>query len=92
MKHPKRQPLNKTFAKPYTIRSYNKGGQRTPELKEFEDKALSSKSKALAREKELYEALLDKLAEELSSLISSSEAIAELDVLNNFAERAVNLD
>ena len=78
----------------YVRRQTLKNAERfiTPELKEFEDKALSSKSKALAREKELYEALLDKLAEELSSLISSSEAIAELDVLNNFAERAVNLD
>ena len=84
----------KTLPAEYVRRQTLKNAERfiTPELKAFEDKALSSKSKALAREKELYEALLDKLAEELSSLITSSEAIAELDVLNNFAERAVNLD
>ncbi len=78
----------------YVRRQTLKNAERyiTPELKEFEDKALSSKSKALAREKDLYDALLDKLAEELGRLIISAEAIAELDVLNNFAERAANLD
>lgn len=64
----------------------------TPELKEFEDKVLSANSKALAREKALYDALLDQLAEHLAELLASAEAIAELDVLNCFAERARNLN
>lgn len=64
----------------------------TPELKTFEDKALSSRSRALAREKELYEALLDKLIDELAPLQKSAAAIATLDVLNNLAERATTLN
>ncbi len=78
----------------YQRRQTLKNAERyiTPELKEFEDKVLSSRSKSLAREKELYDALLETLALELAALIASAEALAELDVLANFAERAVNLD
>jgi len=64
----------------------------TPELKEFEDKALSASSKALAREKQLYEELLDALLQELAALQQTAFSLAELDVLNNFAERALVLD
>lgn len=64
----------------------------TPELKGFEDKALSSKSRALAREKHLYENLLDTLFESLENLQTCANAIAELDVLNNFAECADQLN
>ncbi len=64
----------------------------TPELKEFEDKALSSKSRALAREKILYEKLLDQLLDELAHLQDSATAIAQLDVLNTLSERADNLN
>ena len=60
----------------------------TPELKEFEDKALSAKSRALAREKMLYDQLVGRLAENISELQTSARALAELDVLSNFAERA----
>ena len=63
----------------------------TPELKTFEDKALSSKSRALAQEKALYEALIETLAEHLIPLQESAQAIAELDVLSCFAERAETL-
>lgn len=63
----------------------------TPELKTFEDKALSSKSRALAQEKALYEALIETLAEHLIPLQESTQAIAELDVLSCFAERAETL-
>ncbi|MDD9891095.1 MAG: DNA mismatch repair protein MutS [Gammaproteobacteria bacterium] len=78
----------------YIRRQTLKNAERfiTPELKEFEDKVLSAKSKALAREKALYDELLEKLAAELSLLINSAEAISELDVLNCFANRAVNLN
>lgn len=64
----------------------------TPELKAYEDKALSSKEKALAREKLLYDALLQKLLLELNPLQKSASALAELDVLTNLAERADSLN
>ena len=60
----------------------------TPELKQFEDKALSSRSRALAREKFLYEALVERIAEDLVPLQTTSRAICDLDVLACFAERA----
>ena len=64
----------------------------TPELKTFEDRALSAQSRALAREKLLYEGILDVLNSDLGPLQDSAEALAELDVLANFAERAAALD
>ncbi len=64
----------------------------TPELKTFEDRALSAQSRALAREKQLYEGLLDTLNEDLAPLQGTAEGLAELDVLTNFAERAAALD
>ncbi|MDG2420923.1 MAG: DNA mismatch repair protein MutS [Gammaproteobacteria bacterium] len=78
----------------YIRRQTLKNAERfiTPELKEFEDKVLSAKTKALAREKKLYEELLGTLAEDLEKLQKSAKAIAELDVLNAFADRAVNLN
>ena len=78
----------------YVRRQTLKNAERfiTPELKEFEDKVLSARSKSLSREKALYESLLEEVAIELTRLISSAEAIAELDVFNCFAERAVNLE
>lgn len=78
----------------YTRRQTLKNVERyiTPELKAFEDKVLSSKSKALAREKYLYEALLEKLILELEPLQLMATALADLDVLVNLAERAVTLN
>ncbi|WP_035514440.1 DNA mismatch repair protein MutS [Pseudohaliea rubra] len=78
----------------YTRRQTLKNAERfiTPELKTFEDKALSSKSRALAREKALYDGLLDQLNEALAPLKTSAAAIAELDVLANLAERADALE
>ncbi|PTU32186.1 DNA mismatch repair protein MutS [Stenotrophobium rhamnosiphilum] len=64
----------------------------TEELKKFEDQVLSARDRALAREKELYEALLDRLARHLQPLQASAAAIAELDVLANYAERAQSLN
>ena len=64
----------------------------TPELKEFEDKALSASARALAREKQLYDELIERLNEELYALQKASDALCELDVLANFAERAMTLD
>ncbi len=78
----------------YIRRQTLKNAERfiTPELKEFEDKALSSKSRALNREKVLYESLLETLNEQIVALQDCASALAELDVLSNFAERAANLN
>ncbi len=77
----------------YLRRQTLKAAERyiTDELKHFEDKVLSAKERALNREKYLYDLLLDQLLESLSDLQTSSAALAELDVLNNFAERADTL-
>ena len=63
----------------------------TPELKAFEEKVLSANEKALAKEKALYEELFELLAPQLRALQLSAQAICELDVLANFAERAFTL-
>jgi DNA mismatch repair protein MutS len=78
----------------YQRRQTLKGNERfiTPELKTFEDKALSAKSRSLAREKDLYDALLDAVAAELPVLQSTAAALAEMDVLATFAIRAYQLD
>ncbi|PCJ33942.1 MAG: DNA mismatch repair protein MutS [Moraxellaceae bacterium] len=77
----------------YIRRQTLKNAERfiTPELKAFEDKALSAKSRALAREKALYDELVNKLHEHLLELQNSFEAVCELDVLSCFAERADTL-
>ncbi|MCV2403378.1 DNA mismatch repair protein MutS [Marinomonas sp. C2222] len=78
----------------YIRRQTLKNAERfiTPELKTFEDKALSAKSKSLAREKELYENLLDLLNNSLRELQTTSQALAQLDVLSNFALQADKLN
>jgi len=77
----------------YIRRQTLKNAERfiTPELKEFEDKALSAKSRALAREKALWDEVLETVAAELAPLQDAAQALAELDVLSNFAERATSL-
>ena len=78
----------------YRRRQTLKNAERyiTPELKTFEDKALSANERALAREKFLYEQLLDQLAPHIPALQSIAAALAELDVLATFAERAATLN
>ena len=78
----------------YVRRQTLKNAERfiTPELKTFEDKALSSKSRALAREKHLYDALVATIGEDLVSLQQTALALCDLDVLACFAERAQALD
>tara|TARA_R110000868_G_scaffold411409_2_gene703782 strand:+ start:13777 stop:16305 length:2529 start_codon:yes stop_codon:yes gene_type:complete len=77
----------------YLRRQTLKNAERyiTPELKVFEDKILSSQERALAREKFLYEQLLDILNEHLLPLQSMASSLAALDVLTNLAERAQQL-
>ena len=77
----------------YIRRQTLKNAERfiTPELKTFEDKALSAKSRALSREKALYEEIIEQLNEHLLALQTSAAGIAELDVLTTLAERADKL-
>ncbi|HBT56034.1 MAG TPA: DNA mismatch repair protein MutS, partial [Pseudomonas sp.] len=78
----------------YIRRQTLKGAERfiTPELKAFEDKALSARSRALAREKQLYDELIDRLNEDLAALQTTAASLAEIDVLCTLAERAGSLD
>jgi DNA mismatch repair protein MutS len=78
----------------YVRRQTLKGAERyiTPELKLFEDQVLSSRERALAREKALYDELLARLADSLPPLQTTATGIATLDVLANLAERAEALN
>ena len=77
----------------YTRRQTLKGVERyiTPELKGFETHILSASDRALRRERELYESLLIQLLPQVRGLQDTSAALAELDVLASFAERAEQL-
>jgi DNA mismatch repair protein MutS len=77
----------------YQRRQTLKNAERfiTPELKAFEDKALSAQDRALAREKWLFEQLLDQLQAHLQPLGALGRALAALDVLATLAERAATL-
>ncbi|MBW8372201.1 MAG: DNA mismatch repair protein MutS [Thiobacillus sp.] len=77
----------------YRRRQTLKNAERyiTPELKAFEDKALSAQDRALAREKALFEALLESLTPHVPDLLTIAAALAEIDVLASQAERAGTL-
>ncbi len=77
----------------YRRRQTLKNAERfiTPELKEFEDKALSAQERGLAREKWLYEQLLDSLQETVPLLAAMAKALAQLDCLLTLCERAQTL-
>lgn len=74
----------------YQRRQTLKNAERfiTPELKDFEDKALSASERALAREKFLFERLLDELGADIAPLHQLARALASLDVLAALADRA----
>jgi len=74
----------------YRRRQTLKNAERyiTPELKAFEDKALSAQERALAREKLLYDQLLDKLATHIPALQRAAAALAEADLTCAFAGHA----
>jgi DNA mismatch repair protein MutS len=78
----------------YIRRQTLKNNERfiTEELKQHEEKVLSAQSKFLALEKRLYDELFDKILPQLSKLQQLAASIAQLDVLNNFAERAESLN
>ncbi|MCE4556023.1 DNA mismatch repair protein MutS [Roseateles cellulosilyticus] len=77
----------------YQRRQTLKNAERyiTPELKAFEDKALSAQERALAREKLLYEQVIDALITRLEPLTALGRALAGLDALAALAERATTL-
>jgi DNA mismatch repair protein MutS len=78
----------------YHRRQTLKGVERyiTEELKHFEDQVLSARERALAREKALYEELLDAVQTELERLQRAAHALADVDVLQCLAERAETLN
>ena len=78
----------------YRRRQTLKNAERftTPELKAFEDKALSAQERSLAREKWLYDQLLEQLLTWLAPLTTLSRALAGLDVVCCLAERAHTLN
>jgi len=78
----------------YTRKQTLKSAERyiTEELKAFEDKVLSSRERALAREKQCYADLLERLLDELEPLQAMARRLARLDVLCALAERAERLD
>lgn len=78
----------------YQRRQTLKGVERyiTPELKSFEDKVLSARERALSREKALYDDVLEQLQPYLQSLQRAANALSEVDVISNLAERAITLN
>jgi len=76
----------------YRRRQTLKNAERyiTPELKAFEDKALSARDRALALEKSLYEALLETLQPHLPALQRIARALAQADVLSTFSAIATS--
>lgn len=77
----------------YRRRQTLKNAERyiTPELKAYEDKALSADARALAREQQLYHELIDQLARHIAYLQTIAHALAELDTLAALAQRATEL-
>jgi DNA mismatch repair protein MutS len=78
----------------YQRRQTLKNAERyiTPELKAFEDKALSAQERALSREKLLFEQLLDELQQHLAALQALARSLSSLDALAALAERATTLN
>lgn len=78
----------------YTRRQTLKNAERfiTPELKQLEEKVLSSQAKALALEKKLYQELIDSLQPKVAELQHTAQQLAQLDALQSFAEVAVQND
>ena len=78
----------------YIRRQTLKNNERyvTPELREFESQILGAKDKAIGREKQLYDALLQNLIDYIDQIQRTAQALAEVDVLCNFAERAFTLN
>ena len=80
--------------KDYIRRQTVKSAERfiTAELKGFEDKVLSARDRALAREKEIYEAILTQLIDRLGPMQATGSSLAVLDAIAALAERACSLE
>ncbi len=80
--------------KDYIRRQTVKSAERfiTEELKGFEDKVLSARDRALAREKEIYEAILTQLIDRLGPMQATARALSMLDAIAALAERACALE
>lgn len=78
----------------YTRRQTLKNAERfiTPELKTFEDKVLSANERAIAREKILYESLIELIHDELNLLQETAKNVAIFDVILTLSERALSLN
>jgi DNA mismatch repair protein MutS len=78
----------------YVRRQTLKNAERyiTPQLKEFENKVLSAKARALTREKALYEDLLKIINQQINELKECATALATLDVYTTFARRSLELN
>ena len=78
----------------YVRRQTLKAAERyiTPELKKFEDRVLSARERARAREKQLYDELLERLQPAIPALQACASALATLDVLANLADRSLAFD
>ncbi|MGI9215057.1 MAG: DNA mismatch repair protein MutS, partial [Gammaproteobacteria bacterium] len=78
----------------YIRRQTLKNAERfiSPELKELEDRILSSRSRAISREKHLFEQLLKTLQQHILAIQATAMSIATLDVISNLAERAITLN
>ena len=76
--------------KDYIRRQTVKSAERfiTPELKGFEDKVLSARDRALAREKDIYESILTQLIDRLGPMQATAGALAALDAIAALTERA----
>ena len=86
--------LNIELPAEYVRRQTLKNAERyiTPELKRFEDEALASRSKALHLEKQIYAKIVVQMQKTLDPLRHTAKALAELDALTCFAERARSLN
>jgi DNA mismatch repair protein MutS len=83
------QPIPARYIRRQTLKAVER--YITDELKQFEDRILGASEKALARERELYEGVLERLRMRLAELQACAAALAEIDVLTAFAERACAL-
>jgi DNA mismatch repair protein MutS len=74
----------------YRRRQTLKNAERyiTPELKAFEDRALSAQERARARQRHLYDELLERLAPQVPAILRAADAVASLDALASFAHHA----
>ncbi len=85
--HAHASKVPETFTRKQTLKQAER--YITPELKDFENKVLGAAQKAIAREQDLFQHLVDEAANHLPELHAFSQVVAELDVLACFARRAV---